>query len=144
MDLILVAPEANPPVCRVADYGKYRYEINKKEKESRKGSQKAGIVKVLKLTPKISENDYQVRVRHAKEFLEKGFKVNVVVFFRGREMQHQDIGLRHLNRFAQQIIDYGVVEKKPLMEGRNMVMLVVPISGGKKKNAQNKDEKINQ
>ena len=142
LDLILVAPEASPAVCKIADYGKYRYEVNKKEKESRKGSHRAGIVKELKMTPKISEHDYQVRVKHAKTFLEKGYKVSVGVFFKGRELQHPDIGLRHLMRFSQEVIDYGVVERKPILEGKMMVMLLVPISGGKRKIAQNKNEKV--
>lgn len=134
LDLVLVAPEAKPPVCKIIDYGKYRYQLNKKEK---KAHTKAGIIKELKLTPKISENDYQVRVRHAKEFLEKGYKVSVSVFFRGREMTHQEIGLRHLTRFAEEVASVGTVEKKPVLFGHNLGMLISPITGGKKKNAQN-------
>ncbi len=124
-DLILVAPNANPPVCRMMDLGKYKYELKKKAKEAKK-KQKIINVKELRLRPKIEEHDYQVKLKHAREFLEDGDKVKLVMRFRGREMSFLDTGKEVLDRFAADLADIAVVEKKPELEGRQMIMVLAP------------------
>ena len=126
-DLILVAPNANPPVCRMMDLGKYKYELKKKAKEAKK-KQKIILVKELRMRPKIEEHDYQVKLKHAREFLSDGNKVKIVMMFRGREMAFVDTGKSVLERFAQDVSDVGVVEKKPELEGRQMIMMLAPKS----------------
>ncbi|NPA15654.1 MAG: translation initiation factor IF-3 [Deferribacteres bacterium] len=124
-DLVLVAPNAKPPVCRIMDLGKYKYELKKKAKEAKK-KQRVILVKELRLRPKIEEHDYQVKLKHAREFLSDGNKVKVVMRYRGREMSFIDSGKEVLERFAQDVADIGVVEKKPELEGRQMIMVLAP------------------
>lgn len=125
LDLILISPNATPPVARLADYGKFKYEIIKHEKEAKK-SQKASVLKEVKLTPKIGEHDLLVRIGKAKEILEKKGKVKISVFFRGREMTHREFGERVLYRLVEAVAELGKPEAPPKIEGRNMVLLIVP------------------
>jgi translation initiation factor IF-3 len=112
-----VAPAAKPPVCRIMDYSKYKYEQEKKEKQAKK-HQKKVHVKEIKLRPKIGEHDYQVKLRHIERFLTRGDKVKVTLAFRGREMAHQEIGRKVLDRFIKDASNFGQVEKGPVTEGR--------------------------
>lgn len=123
LDLVRIAPQAVPPVCRIMDYGKYCFEQQKKEKEQRK-NQKTFDVKEIQLSCKIEENDIKTKANHAKRFLKDGDKVKVVVRFRGREMAHTDMGYQLLERFAGLITEEGIVEKPAKLEGRNMVMFL--------------------
>lgn len=123
--MVNVAPNAKPPVCRIMDYGKYKYELAKKEKEARK-NQKVINVKEIRLTPNIEIHDLNVKARRANEFLKSGDKVKVSVRFRGREMGHTNIGRVVLNDFAELTKELGVIEKPAKMEGRNMVMFLTP------------------
>ncbi|WP_407702365.1 translation initiation factor IF-3 [Tepidimicrobium xylanilyticum] len=125
LDLVLVAPNAKPPVCRIMDYGKYKYELSKKEKEARK-NQKTINVKEVRMTPNIDEHDLKVKAKRAIDFLKNGDKVKVSVRFRGRELGHTDAGKEVLERFSELISEYGVIDKHPKMEGRNMIMYLVP------------------
>ena len=120
-----VAPQANPPVCRIMDYSKYKYEQNKREKDARK-KQKVMDLKEIKLKPKIEEHDYQVKLRAIQRFLGRGDKVKITMMFRGREMTHTELGRRIMDRFTQDIIGVGEVEKTPVIEFRNMIMVVKP------------------
>ena len=120
-----VAPQATPPVCRIMDYSKYKYEQNKREKDARK-KQKIMDMKEIKLKPKIEENDYQVKLRSIQRFLSRGDKVKITMMFRGREMAHTELGRRIMDRFTQDISDTGEVEKSPVIEFRNMIMVVKP------------------
>ncbi|MDO5715818.1 MAG: translation initiation factor IF-3 [Tissierellia bacterium] len=123
LDLVKVAPNAKPPVCRIMDYGKYRYEMEKKEKEARK-KQKVINVKELRLTPNIEDHDLNTKANRAIDFLKSGDRVKVSVRFRGREMGHTELGREVLDDFVELISEYGVVDKKPKMEGRSMVMFL--------------------
>lgn len=125
LDLVKVAPQAKPPTCRLMDYGKYKYEMTKKEKEARK-KQRVINVKEVRMTPNIAEHDLQVKARAAIAFLENGDRVKVSVRFRGREMGHTDIGKDVLLRFYELTKDYGTMEKQPKLEGRNMSMFLAP------------------
>lgn len=125
LDLVKVAPNAKPPVCRIMDYGKYKYEMQKKEKEARK-NQKIIIMKELRLSPNIEEHDLNVKVNQAIKFLQNEDKVKVTVRFRGRELGHTELGREVLNDFAEKISEAGIVEKRPKMEGRNMIMFLAP------------------
>lgn len=125
MDLVKIAPQAQPPVCRIMDYGKYRFEQAKREKEARK-NQRVVEIKEIRLTPGIDVNDLKVKVGHACRFLKGGDKVKVSVRFRGREVTHSSIGLELLQRFAELCTDYGVIEKQPKLEGRHMHMFLAP------------------
>ena len=120
-----VAPQATPPVCRIMDYSKYKYEQNKREKDARK-KQKIMDMKEIKLKPKIEEHDYQVKLRAIQRFLSRGDKVKITMMFRGREMAHTELGRRIMDRFTQDISDTGEVEKSPVIEFRNMIMVVKP------------------
>lgn len=126
LDLVLIAPQATPPVCRVMDYGKYRFERDKKEKEARKKQQ---IVKVkeVKLSCRIDTHDFETRVNHAKRFLTGGDKVKVIVVFRGREMTHLEIGREMIARFEEAVAEFGAADKKPVMEGRFMSVVLSPL-----------------
>lgn len=124
LDLVNVAPTAKPPVCRVLDYGKYRYELIKKEKEQRK-KQKIVNIKEVQLSPNIDTHDLEVKANQAKKFLKNGDRVKVCVKFRGRELGHTELGERVLEEFIELTSEYGLVDKKPQMEGRNMVMFLV-------------------
>lgn len=125
LDLVEVAANANPVVCRIMDYGKYRFEQQKKQQEARK-NQKRIQVKEIKFRPGTDEGDYQVKLRNLTRFLESGDKAKVTVRFRGREMAHQDLGRELLNRIEQDLSEVGTVEQKPGMEGRQMVMILAP------------------
>lgn len=125
LDLVKVAPQAKPPVCRIMDYGKYKYERSKKEREARK-NQKIVNVKEVRLSPNIEEHDLNVKRRNAERFLKKGDKVKVTIRFRGRELSHTDIGKEIMERFARDLEEIAVVEKKPKLEGKNMVMIIAP------------------
>ncbi len=123
LDLVKIAPQANPPVCRIMDYGKYRFELSKKEKEQRK-NQKVTEVKEIRLSLMIDVHDVNTKVKHALKFIQNGDKVKVSVRFRGREMQHQSQGVELLNRFAEAMSEVASVDKKPKLEGRSMVMFL--------------------
>ncbi len=125
LDLVEVAPTASPPVCRVMDYGKYKYEQAKRERVAHKKSKTSGL-KGMRLSPKIGEHDLQVKTRAVSSFLKDGDKVRVSMWFRGREMAHPHVGEQILRRMAQQLADVGVVERQPLIEGRNMIMILAP------------------
>jgi translation initiation factor IF-3 len=125
LDLVKVAPKANPPVCRIMDYGKYLFELSKKEKEAKK-NQKIINVKEVWVKPKIEEHDFNFKVKNARKFLEKGDKVKVSVRFRGRELNYTSLGEEVLKKFAEAITDVGEVEKKPKLEGRSMIMFLNP------------------
>lgn len=125
LDLVKVAPNAKPPVCRIMDYGKYKYELAKKEKEAKK-NQKVINVKEVRLTPSIESHDLNVKAKRAIEFLKSGDKVKVSVRFRGRELGHTDIGKEVLLEFADIASEVGSIEKEPKLEGKNMVMYLVP------------------
>jgi translation initiation factor IF-3 len=121
LDLVEVAPEAQPPVCRIMDYGKYKYDLSKKEKASRK-RQHTVQVKEIRFRPKIDEHDLMFKIKHARKFLEEGNRVKVTVLFRGREMAHREFGTRLLQRVKEELEDVAKVEREPQMEGRLMVM----------------------
>jgi len=125
LDLVLIAPTAKPPVAKIMDYGKYRYQEEKKLKEQRKNQVKI-VVKEIKLSVKIAENDVMYKVKHAREFLEKGFHVKFRVFLRGREMAHPEAGKEVLLRVWPMVEDLGVMEKPPKFEGRYFNMYVIP------------------
>lgn len=125
LDLVEVAPQAEPPVCKILDYGKFKYEAQKKAAEARK-KQKIIEVKEIKLRPNIDDNDYDVKMRAARRFLEEGDKVKVTMRFRGREMAHQDLGMNVLMRVRDQLDDLAKVEQMPKLEGRQMVMVIAP------------------
>lgn len=120
-----ISPQAEPPVCKIMDYGKFRYEQQKKASEARK-KQKTVDVKEIKLRPTTEEHDYHVKLKNARRFLEKGDKVKVSLRFRGREMAHQDLARDILERFRDDLADIGKLELAPKMEGRQMLMIVVP------------------
>ncbi|RTR16782.1 translation initiation factor IF-3 [Azospirillum griseum] len=125
LDLVEVAPQAEPPVCKILDFGKFKYEAQKKANEARK-KQKIIEVKELKLRPNIDDNDYDVKMRAARRFLEEGDKVKVTMRFRGREMAHQDIGMNVLMRVRDALEDIVKVEQMPKLEGRQMIMVLAP------------------
>jgi translation initiation factor IF-3 len=125
LDLVEVSPNAEPPVCKILDYGKYKYEIQKKKNEARK-KQKVIEVKEIKLRPTIDDNDYDVKMRAMRKFIEEGDKVKVTLRFRGREMAHQELGVKVLDRVREQLDDLAKVEQFPKMEGRQMVMVMAP------------------
>ncbi|RMF45301.1 MAG: translation initiation factor IF-3 [Deltaproteobacteria bacterium] len=125
LDLVEVAPNSNPPVCRIMDYGKYKYQASKKAAEAKKKAAKVDI-KEVKLRPKTEEHDYNVKVRNARRFLEAGNKVKVTIMFRGREVTHPEFGRRLLERVAEDVKDLGQVEMMPKMAGRFMTMVVAP------------------
>ncbi len=124
-DLVKIAPQAEPPVCKIMDYGKYKFELAKREKENRK-NQKVVNIKEVQLSPSIDTNDFNTKCNHAKRFLKNGDKVKVMVRFRGREVSHSEIGEVLLNRFAESISEFGSVERTPKLEGRNMTMFLAP------------------
>ncbi|MCX7946733.1 MAG: translation initiation factor IF-3 [Hydrogenophilus sp.] len=125
LDLVEIAPTATPPVCRIMDYGKFRYQEQKKAHEAR-AKQKQIQVKEIKIRPATDENDYQVKLRSLRRFLSEGDKAKVTLRFRGRELTHQELGLRQLERIQQDLADIGVVEQMPKLEGRQMVMVIAP------------------
>ena len=124
LDLVEVAPDAEPPVCKLLDFGKYKYEAQKKASEARK-KQKTLDVKEVKFRPGINAADYEVKLRNIRRFLDEGDKVKVTMRFRGREMVHQDIGMNVLRRVRDDLDELGKIEQMPKMEGRQMTMVVV-------------------
>ncbi|MBB6513886.1 translation initiation factor IF-3 [Gracilibacillus halotolerans] len=130
LDLVLVAPKAKPPVCRIMDYGKYRFEQQKKDKEARK-KQKVINVKEVRLSPGIEEHDFNTKLRNARKFLDKGDKVKVSIRFRGRAITHKELGQKVLERFAEACKDIATVEQRAKMEGRSMFMMLAPSTGEK-------------
>lgn len=125
LDLVEVAPNADPPVCKILDYGKFKYEQQKKKNEAKK-KQKVIEVKEVKLRPNIERHDYEVKMRNLQRFLEAGDKVKVTLRFRGREMAHQDLGFKLLMKVQEEFADSAKVEQHPKMEGRQMVMVMAP------------------
>ncbi|MDP4094109.1 MAG: translation initiation factor IF-3 [Bacillota bacterium] len=125
MDLVKIAPQAAPPVCRIMDYGKYMFELAKKEKEARK-NQKVISIKEVRISASIEDHDFNFKVKNACKFLEDGDKVKVSVRFRGREMNYTSLGEEVLGKFAEAIKDVGTVEKKPKLEGKSMTMILNP------------------
>ena len=125
LDLVKIAPQARPPVCKLMDYGKYRFEQSKKEREFRK-NQKVITVKEVRLSATIEDHDIDVKFKNAVKFLKDGNKVKVTIRFRGRQITHSDIGRQVMNEFADRIKEYGTVDKAPQMEGRSMIMFISP------------------
>jgi translation initiation factor IF-3 len=128
LDLVNVAPTAKPPVCRIMDYGKFKYEQSKKEKEARK-NQKVIVLKEVRMTPNIEDHDFQVKLKNVLKFLQDGDKVKVTVRFRGREITHANIGQQLLMRLAEAASEVGTMERTPRLEGRNMIMILAPKQG---------------
>lgn len=125
LDLVEISPNAEPPVCKILDFGKYKYEIQKKKNEARK-KQKVIEVKEIKLRPNIDEHDYEVKMRSVHRFLDEGDKVKVTMRFRGREMVHQELGLKVLERVRDELEERAKVEQMPRLEGRQMIMVLAP------------------
>lgn len=125
MDLVEISPDAEPPVCRIMDYGKHLFEEKKKRAEARK-KQKQTQVKEIKFRPVTEEGDYQVKLRNLKRFLADGDKAKVTLRYRGREMSHQELGMQLLQRVQTDLDEYGTVEQFPKMEGRQMIMVLAP------------------
>lgn len=125
LDLVKIAPQAKPPVCKLMDYGKYRFEQSKKEREIRK-NQKVITIKEVRLSAVIADHDFEVRVKQGQKFLQDGDKVKASIRFRGRQIAHSQIGMEVMNAFAERLKDIAVVERKPLIEGRNMAMVLAP------------------
>ena len=125
LDLVEISPNAEPPVCKILDFGKFKYEVQKKKNEARK-KQKVIDVKEIKLRPGIDEHDYDVKMRSVTRFLAEGDKAKVTLRFRGREMVHQDIGRKLLDRVSTDLAPHAVVEQNPLMEGKQMIMVFAP------------------
>lgn len=125
LDLVEVAPNADPPVCRIMDFKKFKYEQEKKEREAKKHQRQIHI-KEIRLKPNIDEHDYQVKLRHLREFLSKKDKVKLSLVFRGREMAHKDLAKRVLDRMIADILEHGQIEKEPLLEGRMMTTVITP------------------
>ena len=126
LDLVEVAPMARPPVCRIMDYGKFRYEEQRKAREARKKQHRVDL-KEVKLRPGIEDHDFDFKARHARRFLEEGNKVKVTMMFRGRQMAHPEIGREVLERMVAEIADVGKVESAPTMEARSMTMVLAPL-----------------
>jgi len=129
LDLVEVAPQANPPVCRLMDYGRFKFETVKREKDQRR---KQNVIKLkeMKLRPKVAEHDFQTKFKGLRQFLEAGEKVKVTIMFRGREMVHQEIGRKILERVADDAKNFAVIERQPLLEGKNLFMILAPSRPG--------------
>ena len=125
LDLVEVSPNAEPPVCKILDYGRFKYEAQKKKNEARK-KQKVIEVKEIKLRPAIDQHDYEVKMKAVRKFLEEGDKVKVTLRFRGREMAHQDLGMKVLDRVREEFAEEVKIEQSPRLEGRQMVMVMAP------------------
>jgi translation initiation factor IF-3 len=126
LDLVEVAPNADPPVCRIMDYGKAKYEEEQKQKDARKRQSQISV-KEIKMRPKISDNDYNTKAGHVRSFLKDGAKVRASIMFRGREMTHTELGLKLLERLASDMTDHATIEALPKVDGRNMVMVLAPL-----------------
>ena len=129
LDLVEISPNASPPVCKVMDFGKYKYEQQKREAEARR-KQKTIDIKEIKFRPNTDTHDYEVKMKSVVKFMGNGDKVKVTMRFRGREMAHQQLGLELLNRVENDLVDIGKVENMPKLEGRQMVMLIGPAKHG--------------
>lgn len=127
LDLVKIAPQATPPVCKIMDYGKYRFEQSKREKEARK-NQRVVEIKEIRLSLNIDKHDFETKVNHAKKFLESGNKVKISIRFRGREMAHSELGLTTMQRFAEACAEVSSLEKPAKLEGRSMLMFLAPKS----------------
>jgi translation initiation factor IF-3 len=125
LDLVEVSPTAVPPVCRIMDYGKFKYQQSKKQQEAKKKQVQVQL-KEVKLRPKTDEHDLQFKIKHVRRFLEEGNKAKITLVFRGREITHMNLGQKALDRFAEELQDIAVIEVRPKMEGRNMFMIVAP------------------
>lgn len=125
LDLVEVAPTAKPPVCRIMDFGKFKYEQQKRDKEVKK-KQKVVTLKEVKLRPNIEDHDYSVKFKNALRFIADGDKVKVTIMFRGRELSHPELGRQILTRMAQELKDSVIIEREPKLEGKNMIMIVAP------------------
>ena len=125
LDLVLIAPKAEPPVCKIMDYGKYKFELAKRDKEAKK-NQKVMTIKEIRLSPSIDNHDFETKVNHTNKFLSSGDKVKITVRFRGREVHHSALGLELLERFKVAVEEFGSVDKPPKLEGKNMSMVVSP------------------
>lgn len=125
LDLVNIAPQANPPVCKIMDYGKYKYDLQKKEKDARK-KQKIVEIKEIRLSTFIEEHDLKVKANNASKFLKEGDKVKVSLRFRGRERDHVDVGQKVMARFADAITETGSIERIPVLEGRSLIMILAP------------------
>ena len=139
LDLVEVAPNARPPVCRIMDYGKHRYEQSKRDKAAKK-KQKIVNVKEIRMSPKIDEHDFEVKLRAADRFLKSGDKVKVAVRFRGREIVHADLAKTKLDNLAAQLKDIAIVERPPKLEGRQMIAVLAPRSDGQKTEKKKAEE----
>lgn len=126
LDLVEVAANANPPVCKIMDYGKYKYEQDQRRKESKRKASSV-VIKEMKFRPKIDSHDYTTKMKHVERFLGEGSKVKLTIMFRGREMAHPDIGYKILQRVAERVADIATVESSPRQDGRNMTMVLNPI-----------------
>ncbi|MBQ8288716.1 MAG: translation initiation factor IF-3 [Clostridia bacterium] len=126
LDLVLIAPSSEPPVCRIMDYGKYCFDRDKKKKEAKKKQQRVDV-KEIQLKCQIEQNDFNTKVNNARRFLTSGNKVKVMVVFRGRQMAYQDVGRSLLEKFSTAVADLGNVDKAPVMEGRSMTMFISPM-----------------
>jgi len=127
MDLVEVDPNAKPPVCRIMDYGKYKYQQNKRAQEARrKQSQTVVTLKEIKLRPRTDEHDLNLKIRNVEKFLANRNKVKISLQFRGREMRHIDLGKKMMDRVVEEIKDFGIIEKNPTLAGRFMTMIVAP------------------
>jgi len=141
LDLVMIAPTATPPVCRAMDYGKYRYEQDKREKEAKK-KQQVMEIKEVQLSCRIDTHDFGTKVDHALRFLKDGNKVRVKLKFRGREIAHLDLGRELLDKFAEACAEVGAVDKKPVLEGKQLTMFIAPISTAKEKEKSNKNKAV--
>ncbi len=128
LDLVEVSPEAKPPVCRIMDYGKYKFQMSKRKAAAKK-KQKQIQIKEIKLRPATEEADYQVKLRSIMKFLENGDKAKITVRFRGREMSHPELGMQLLEKMQKELVDYGIIEQYPKFEGRQIVMVLGPKKG---------------
>ena len=127
LDLVEIAASAHPPVCRILDFGKYMYEVSKRQKENKAKSSSSSKIKEVKFRVRIEEHDYMTKVRRAEEFLFKGFKLKISLMFRGREMEHQDLGLAMVNRAAKDLVNVGVADVAPRLSGRHINMIMSPL-----------------
>ena len=124
-DLVEISPTASPPVCRIMDYGKFRYQQSKKIQDARK-SQTTIQIKEIRLRPKTEEHDLEVKIRHIKKFLQQNDKVKITMMFRGREISYADLGKKVMEKLRDALMDVGVIETHPRLEGRSMIMVIVP------------------
>jgi translation initiation factor IF-3 len=139
LDLVQVAATSDPPVCRILDYGRYRYEQTKKERKARQG-QKASLLKEIRIKPRVQEHDLETKIRLAKRLLDEGDKVKVNIVFRGREITHPELGLRALQKIADSLKDIAGIDGSPLLEGRMMHLIFTPISHKSAKVVKEKEE----